>query len=71
MVREGFTFHPDLSMIFNSRVSSGSLRSHVLLTGKLWKGSPTNHPFRKENDLNQTSMLMFHMFHVNLQVRNV
>ena len=25
---------------------------------------PTNHPFRKENDLNQTSMLMFH---VNLQ----
>ena len=25
---------------------------------------PTNHPFRKENDLNQTSMIMFH---VNLQ----
>ena len=24
----------------------------------------TNHPFRKENDLNQTSMIMFH---VNLQ----
>ena len=27
-------------------------------------GSPTNHPFRKEHDLNQTSMIMFH---VNLQ----
>ena len=25
---------------------------------------PTNHPFRKENDLNQSSMIMFH---VNLQ----
>ena len=25
---------------------------------------PTNHPCRKENDLNQTSMIMFH---VNLQ----
>ena len=25
---------------------------------------PTNHPFRKENDLNQTSMIMFH---INLQ----
>ena len=25
---------------------------------------PTNHPFGKENDLNQTSMIMFH---VNLQ----
>ena len=22
---------------------------------------PTNHPFRKENDLNQTSMIMFHV----------
>ena len=21
---------------------------------------PTNHPFRKENDLNHTSMIMFH-----------
>ena len=28
---------------------------------------PTNHPFRKENDLNQTSMIMLH---VNLQERN-
>ena len=23
---------------------------------------PTNHPFRKEHDLNQTCMLMFHVF---------
>ena len=22
---------------------------------------PTNHPFRKENDMNQTSMIMFHV----------
>ena len=22
---------------------------------------PTNHPFRKENDLNQTSMILFHV----------
>ncbi len=31
-----------------------------------WKMNmePTNHPFRKENDLNHTSMIMFH---VNLQ----
>ena len=36
------------------------------ITTTPWKINmePTNHPFRKENDLNQTSMIMFH---VNLQ----
>ena len=28
---------------------------------------PPNHPFRKENDLNQTSMIMAYGTHVNLQ----
>ena len=36
----------------------------ALHPGRLTAGSPTNHPFRKENDLNQTSMIMFH---ANLQ----
>ena len=43
----------------------------ILHTGRLTAGiniQPTNHPFRKEHDLNlnQTSMIMFIMFHVNL-----
>ena len=37
----------------------GKESSDYLCPGRLTAGSPTNHPFGKENDLNQTSMILF------------
>ena len=47
--------------ILNQRLTLAEWWPYTLEDQRL---EPTNHPFRKENDLNQTSMIMFH---VNLQ----
>ena len=39
----------------------GHQRGHTLTPGRLTAGTYSHHPFRKENDLIQTSMIMFHV----------
>ena len=53
-----FHVHPDW-------VDVWSLLKMGMHPGRLTAGTYSHHPFRKENDLNRTSMIM--MFHVNLQ----
>jgi len=54
-----------LSMVFFGWIAASQDASdHQDITPWKINMEPTNHPFGKENDLNQTSVIMFH---VNLQ----